>query len=658
MGVQGADALHGHRGDGFPTAIGGMVRAKWSPRRGRVLVLTIFWVISSAFYFWTATSSGDPIVFNTTQTDYYNQVANGFLNGELSIPTLPPAGLVHLPDPYNPVANGPYQGGIGGIGGIHDLSLYHGHLYLSWGPTPVLTLFIPWRILGLGDLEANLAALIYSVVGLAFAFALLELLIARFLPTVGSVKAALGGIALATSSVVPLLLRRPLIYEDAISCAYCFICGGLYFLVFGLLSSKGRTLLLILGSASLGLAVGARFEILVLGVVILAVAYFVDRRSRSLSRARRARQGLAVIVPWAVCVLLVFAYNFVRFGNPLQIGSSYQLAGIDPTKTPFEQLGYVTPSIYYYVFAPIRFTLAFPFVALPPPPFYWGNVPVTYSPEVMGGLLSTTPIVAMLLGATWLLRRGLAELGHLVLALSAAAVVLIFMISLSVPGSTMRYEADFASLLVIGAVVTWLAWHPLRRAARAIVNVLGAAMILFGALIGVSLSVTGETDQMQLGNNAGYQSLESAFAFIPEVVTKIEGRARVIRVINPEATYPMNLSNYGTFDVGNLFFALYQEHEEIDIMTPDAGYYVIGSRIARTASAPENGPIVIYLQATRSVSKFVLSEAASPLSATMFLNAGLNRIYAWASFTGPQPAGAQPYIVNVYGLTVRNVANR
>jgi hypothetical protein len=120
----------------------------------------------------------------------------------------------------------------------------------------------------------------------------------------------------------------------------------------------------------------------------------------------------------------------------------------------------------------------------------------------------------------------------------------------------------------------------------------------------------------------------------------------------------MNLSNYGTFDVGNLFFALYQEHEEIDIMTPDAGYYVIGSRIARTASAPENGPIVIYLQATRSVSKFVLSEAASPLSATMFLNAGLNRIYAWASFTGPQPAGAQPYIVNVYGLTVRNVANR
>ena len=780
-----------------------------------MLVLAILWALASSFYFWTATSSGNPIVFHRPQHDYYNQLANGFLNGELSIPTVPPARLVHLADPYNPAANDPYQASMG----IHDLSLYHGHLYLSWGPTPVLTLFIPWRILGLGALPANLAAIIYSVIGLALAFALFELLVARFLPRVGSLKVALGGIALATSSVVPYVLRRPQVYEDAICCAYCFICAGLYFLVFGLLSSRRRTLLLIVGSVCVGLAIGARFDALVLGLVILAVAYLVDRKSRDQPIAKRIRQGAAVIVPCGVCVVLIFAYNFIRFGDPLQIGSAYQLAGYDPTKTPFDQWGYVSPGIFYYVFAPIRFTLAFPFTALPPPAFYAGNVATVYTPEVAGGLLSTTPILVILVCATWLLRGRVAELGHIVLAFATAALAFIFMISFTLPSVTMRYEADFASLLVLGAVLTWFAWNPVSRSTRTLVNLLGTGMILFGAFVGVSLSVTGPTDQMQLGNNAGYQSLESAFEFIPETITKIEGRPRVVRVINPEAAYPANLSNYGTFDAGNLFFALYPEHEEVDIVAPDAGYYVIDSHLARRASAPEKGPVDVYLQIERSLYfaqlpcnwgdvpnflelpdtvahscgvslavtssspgsevitgwavddqklqpakeviavvgqrvvattrpdiyrpdvatyfvskattysgfrldvpsaairqhvqiyslnvnrtvsrlgsvsntpspvnfgntlqflttpngvrhrvqtsgrpigfveqvavKVVLSEEGA-LSAKVFLNAGLNRVYMWVTFTGEQPAGGAPYIVNAYGLTVRSVSD-
>jgi len=625
------------------------VDAHRSRRRDRVLVLVLLWALASSFYIWTATSSGNPIVFHTPQGDYYNQLANGFLDGELSIPTVPPLSLLELRDPYNPVANGSY--------GLHDLSLYHGHLYLSWGPTPVVTLFIPWRVLGLGPLAANLAAFIYSAVGLAFALALLELLIARFLPLTRPLKIALGGLALATSSVVPYLLRRPSVYEDSISCSYCFVFGGLYFLALGLFSVKRRTLWLFVGSASLGLAVGARFETLIFGVLILAVAWLASRRSPGRTRARRTRRIIAVIVPWSACVLLVFAYNFARFGNPLQIGSAYQLAGYDPTKTPLYQMSYVAPGLYYYFFAPIRFTLAFPFIALPPPAFYPGGTPAVYAPEVAGGLLWTTPILVMLFGATWLLRRRLAELGHVVLMLSISAMALVFLISLGIFSVTMRYETDFASLLVVGAVLSWIAWRPSKRVARFAVNVVGSLMIFYGALVGVSLSVSGPSDQMQVSNIQGYQSLESKFTFIPDLITKIEGRARVVRVIDPDVIYPADLSDYGTYDVGSLRFTFLQDHEEIDIIAPDAGVYTLGSHVERTASAPEKGPVEIYIQVGKWISRSVLSYEQG-LSVRVNLRAGLNRVYAWVTFAGKQPAGASADIVNVYGLTVRRLVSR
>jgi hypothetical protein len=632
------------------TTRSGTPQTDWTRQHRRILVLAILWVFASLFYFWTATSSDNPIVFHAQQTDYYNQLANGFLKGELSIPKVPPTGLVHLADPYDPNQNAPYQAQF------HDLSLYHGHFYLSWGPTPVLTLFIPWRVLGVGALAPNLAALIYSVVGLAFALSLLELLIARFFPSIGTFKTALGGLVLATSSVIPYLLRRPLFYEDAISCAYCFVGAGLYFLVRALLNEKRRTLSLILGSTSLGLAIGARFETLAFGMLILAVAYHLDRRAVEPSRASRLRQAAATILPWAACALLVFVYNFARFGNPLQIGSAYQLAGFDPTKTPYEQLSYLAPSIYYYIFAPIRFTLAFPFISLPPPAFYPGPIPEAYRPEVIGGLFSTTPILLMLLGATWLLRKHLTELGHLVLALCATALVILAAISLTVPGGTMRYETDFASLLLLGAVLTWFAWSPPGCLPRFAVNVFGGALILFGSFVGISLSLTGPNDQLHAYNIATYQDLENQFAFVPELITKIEGRARVVRVIDPEAGYPMDLNNYGTYDVGDLRFTLLSAREEIDIVAPDSHYYVISSRLERTVSAPASGPIEIHVQVGRNTSSSTLSYGHL-FSVKVRLDAGLNRIYAWVTFTGPQPPGAYPDIINVYGLTVQSVAS-
>src|ERR1700722_18001157 len=76
------------------------------------------WVLTAGFIGWPG------------YTNYYAQLTDSFLHGQLSLRTLPPPKLLALPDPYDPVANGPYR--------LHDAILFDGKYYLYWGPAPAL----------------------------------------------------------------------------------------------------------------------------------------------------------------------------------------------------------------------------------------------------------------------------------------------------------------------------------------------------------------------------------------------------------------------------------------------------------------------------------------------------------------------------------------
>lgn len=66
---------------------------------------------------------------------YYNLLVQGFRTGRLSLKKEVPPGFAQLVNPYDPVANGPFQ--------LLDLSYYRGKLYLYQGVTPALLLFWP-----------------------------------------------------------------------------------------------------------------------------------------------------------------------------------------------------------------------------------------------------------------------------------------------------------------------------------------------------------------------------------------------------------------------------------------------------------------------------------------------------------------------------------
>ena len=102
-------------------------------------------LLTAVFYGWSVTPDPpDPQVRHVAHK-YLAMQAEGWLAGRLDLPRAAPAGLLALPDPYDPQANRAFR--MAGLEGVHDLSLYNGKLYLYWGPVPTLVAFLPWRVL-------------------------------------------------------------------------------------------------------------------------------------------------------------------------------------------------------------------------------------------------------------------------------------------------------------------------------------------------------------------------------------------------------------------------------------------------------------------------------------------------------------------------------
>jgi hypothetical protein len=195
-------------------------------------VMGIFLGTVFSFYLWTASSSGNPFVFGEKLWDYYNLLSDAFLAGRLSLLIEPRPELLALPDPYDPSLNQAFK--------LHDVSLYKGKYYLYFGPTPAITLFIPFHLLFSHDLPENLAVALFYFGGLVWSILLLNLLTKTYFPKTAFWMRFVAVFCLSFSNVAPFILRRPLFYEVAISSGYFFLFGGLYFLVSGALEGGSR----------------------------------------------------------------------------------------------------------------------------------------------------------------------------------------------------------------------------------------------------------------------------------------------------------------------------------------------------------------------------------------------------------------------------------
>jgi hypothetical protein len=344
---------------------------------------------------------------------YYDELADAFLAGQTYFLRLPPSAMMALPDPYDPNDNESFRihPEIPGerYTGVHDLSLYNGRLYLLYGPVPALML-IPLRAMVGHDPPLGYGILVLTTVA-EVGYLTSAWLLARLC---GLVPTRLTGSLMAVSLLLcpfwTFNLGRIAVYEIAIFTGQFFV--ALAFLSVSaafharLVQGREYPVLLGLGSLFLGLALGCRPELAVVGLMLPIVLFLWWRSDpRRSSWWRMAGPAAALALPAGACLAGILVYNYIRFGNILEVGMATCISSVNMPEHKFHYLRLVRliPNLLYFFLAPPKISMASVPHLLPnihwPPRWMSPETIAAYEEpkEAVVGLFAVAPMAAVAL---------------------------------------------------------------------------------------------------------------------------------------------------------------------------------------------------------------------------------------------------------------------
>jgi hypothetical protein len=439
---------------------------------------------------------------------YYDLLARAFVSGKLYLPVSPQPELLALPNPWQDPTNRPYR--------LLDTVLYKQRLYIYHGPVPVLLLFAPWYRLTAHDMPENFAAFLFALGGYFFLSVLFIQILLRLSSRVSVMLLTLCLLAIGIGQSVPYMLHRALLYEVAIACGFCCVSAGFFFLFRWMTVPHKRALWAGLSGLSFGLAIGSRphLGLAAMSAVVLML-WLPDPGTRFFRRFTR-KDVVAFCVPVVACCLGIVAYNYARFGNPLEFGLRYQLgeASYQNVHLSMENL---IPGLYYLLFCPPNLVAEFPFFRLAlRQPFDAGiNVlPARYFLELTGGIFALSPIALIAL-LTPLCRKALAGgRGAFAFVLTMFVFTVGCILFLAATGLTsQRYEVDFAPFLMfVACVIACALVVSLRKWPRALAGAALVGLLLYTISANLALAVQGPYDQFVQATPHTYVELARWFS--------------------------------------------------------------------------------------------------------------------------------------------------
>ncbi len=372
----------------------------------------------------------------------YNLLARGLLSGHLYLDKEVPPILAGLKDPYDPEANKAVRDDP--VHRLHDFSYYGGRLYLYFGISPALFLFIPWHLVTGAWLTHWASVVFLCSAGLLVNLSLVHAVKLRAFPGARPWLAAVCTLILGLGSYAPLLVARADMWEIPIAFSYLSVSVALRCLWEAFGNPGGSAKWIAIASAAIGVAFAARPTVLPNAAILLIP--FAARETR-----RSAWAWIAAAAPLALCGAGVALYNGLRFGNPLDFGLRYQLAGVYVARLHTFSPSYVVTNLRLYLFQAVRWSSIFPFTHEPLMGPLRARLPLNHGGvEHISGALLNAPILwaAAALPAFFLLRRP--DRRVLLICVSAAWVALSSLLMLSFFfGACSRYQFEFLPALAL-----------------------------------------------------------------------------------------------------------------------------------------------------------------------------------------------------------------
>jgi hypothetical protein len=478
-------------------------------------------LIVSAYY--VVVTSAGTLSSLLWHTDYYDLLAQGFAEGHLYVPVTPSPKLLALADPFDSEHDQLW---------LWDASLFNGHFYMYFGPTPGLVL---WAFKVIANHDARVFdqwLVLFFMLGRLYAGAALILSVAGFRserPPHWVTWLAIAVFALA--SPTPYFMARPVVYEAAISGGQCFLFWGLVAAFWGLARQRWQTPLFISAGLLWGLALGSRGSLILVTPMLAVLTAWAARKRFAYSAGATLRAFAAVASPIALSLIAYGIYNYQRFDSATEFGLTYQL-----TSRPFtNQNQFFLPNLVSYLWAEIDWSCRFPFVQVPmhqglthliewPPDYDVGDYD---KGERVAGVLVATTWCWLLLAWVWrcvavVLRRASAQAPAASYAKLADIELWLLLCSFAIMTSmlpvsrmymaNMRFLQDGAGGLLIASMLAgfWLLRNTARANSaklRALARVSYAGLAAHSIFVGTFLGFTGYMDNFGHENPKLYETL-------------------------------------------------------------------------------------------------------------------------------------------------------
>src|SRR5579883_560800 len=256
-------------------------------------------------------------LYNGHATGYYTRLTESFLNGQLSFLETPDPSFLQLKDPYDPQFNleSPYR--------FHDASLYKGKWYIYFGVMPVFLLWLPAKAFGLTMTEP-LATTLFCWAGFLASLGFIYNIARANNISIDASHWVIIILLLSFSNDIPIMIKRPFVYEVSISCAYFCFMSSLYFYSFSFLNSYNYKKYILISSLFFSFSILSRISYIIFFSVFFLIEFFCKKNN---FYSFLKKQFLFLSFPFLALIIQGF-YNYARFESFINFGIEYQIAAI------------------------------------------------------------------------------------------------------------------------------------------------------------------------------------------------------------------------------------------------------------------------------------------------------------------------------------------
>ena len=387
-----------------------------------------------------------------------SELVEAFEQGQIKLLAEPPAALAELDNPYDPS-----QRRESGISYLWDHVYYEGSYYSYYGIAPVVLLFLPYHLITGYYFPCLWSVLLFGMIGILFMSKFYLAIIRKWFGSLQINYIIMGLIMLQISSGIWMSICRAAFYEIAISSGFACTLAGAYYLITSNVVGEGKISKArgALAATFLSLAVLCRPTLAVYCIASLPFFYYGYKKQRSekdCNWSKTVKYLLCSLLPFIIFGSIQMAYNYSRFGSPLDFGIKYSLTINDFTQSEFH-IQFVLMITYAFLFAAPYFQPQFPFVYSSFQEFgtngYYFVDDKHISGISIGLFFRALPMFGYFLSkkAYFLLESTKRKKTLILVLLPCVIAPLVIIFSVWESGYAVRYNADFSWLMLIGALL-------------------------------------------------------------------------------------------------------------------------------------------------------------------------------------------------------------